>query len=99
MRYAFVRSLAVALWFITTAPATAAETHAAPSLLHAIELWLVSNFAIAPAKDPPNLVRVSPAMLVQIRYGPGSAVAPGDVVAAYDGSHRTIVTAVFRPRP
>jgi hypothetical protein len=90
MSYAFVRFLGVALWFTTTAPATAVETHAAPSLLATIELWLATNFALSPAKQPPDLVRVSAARLVEIRYGSVSAVAPGDVVAAYDDSRRTI---------
>jgi hypothetical protein len=35
-------------------------------------------------------VTVSATRLVEIRYGPASAVAPGDVMAAYDDDSRTI---------
>ncbi|MEX0697195.1 MAG: DUF6647 family protein [Dongiaceae bacterium] len=79
----------MALWLATTAPVAAAETQAAPSLLDMIELWLGANFSLAPAAEP-RLMTVPDARLVEIRYGPASAVAPGDVMAAYDDHSRTI---------
>lgn len=90
MRNPPLRSVAVALWLATTAPVAAAETQAAPSLLDMIELWLGANFSLAPAAEPPRLMTVPDARLVEIRYGPASAVAPGDVMAAYDDDNRTI---------
>lgn len=90
MRNASLRSVAVALWLTTTVPVADAESRAAPSLLETIELWLVANFALAPATEPPGIVTVPAATLVEIRYGPASPVTPGDVVAAYVEGSRTI---------
>lgn len=67
-----------------------AETQPAPSLLDMIELWLVSNFDLEPAKMPPQLQSLPAARLIELRYGPDSPVRPGDVVAAYDQGSRTI---------
>ena len=67
-----------------------AETQPAPSLLDMIELWLVSNFDLEPAKMPPQLQSLPAARLVELRYGPDSPVRPGDVFAAYDQDSRTI---------
>jgi hypothetical protein len=93
MQIAFVRSVAVALSLAVAAPAAAVETRAAPSLLDAIEMWLVASFGLAPTAEPPALVTVPAQRLVEIRYGPASSVASGDVVAAYDHGSRTIYLA------
>jgi len=52
-------------------------------LLDTIALWLARNFDLPLPDAPPRLVLAPPATLVALRYGPGSAVAPGDVVAVY----------------
>lgn len=90
MRIPSVRSVAVALWLAAATPIAAAEEQAAPSLLDTIELWLVANFELAPTTEHPRLVTVPAQKLVDIRYGPSSSVASGDVVAAYDKGSRTI---------
>jgi hypothetical protein len=90
MHAAYAKSVAIALWFAVAAPVAAAKAQAAPSLLDTIELWLVANFGLAPAAETPSLVTVPAQRLVEIRYGPTSSVAPGDVVAAYHESSRTI---------
>ncbi|MDP5308627.1 DUF6647 family protein [Paracoccus spongiarum] len=61
-----------------------------PSLLETIELWLVANFDLPAAENPPALGTMTAADLVALRYGPDSSVSPGDVVAAYDHGSRTI---------
>jgi hypothetical protein len=93
MQIASIRSVAVALWLAAAAPVAAVETRATPSLLDAIELWLVANFGLAPTAEPPALVTVPAQRLVEIRYGPGSSVAPGEMMAAYDHGSRTIYLA------
>lgn len=90
MRTTAAIPVVAALWFATTAPAASAEIKAPPSLLHVIEMWLYANFALPPAAKAPGLATLPAAKLVEIRYGLASGVAPGDVVAAYDGASRTI---------
>ena len=87
-----IPSIAAVLWFAVAAPA-AAEIQTAPFLLDTIELWLVTNFTLPPTAEPPRLVTVPALRLVEIRYGPASSVAPGDVMAAYEESSRTIYLA------
>lgn len=90
MRTASARiSAAIALCFAAATQAAVAETRS-PSLLEAIELWLVANFALAPAAAPPSLASLDAQLLVEMRYGPGSPVAPGEVVAVYDHAANTI---------
>ena len=81
-----VKSIAVAVCLAAATTAGAAETQTPPSLIDTIELWLVSNFDLKPATTPPDLARVSPSKLVEIRYGPASQVSPGQVLGAYDES-------------
>lgn len=90
MRIAAAISVAAALWFTTTTPATSAEVKLPPSLLHVIEMWLSANFDLPPAAKAPVLATLPASKLVEIRYGLASGVAPGDVVAAYDDASRTI---------
>lgn len=52
MQIASIRSVAVALWLAAAAPVAAVETRATPSLLDAIELWLVANSG---SRRRPNL--------------------------------------------
>lgn len=85
-----VKSIAVALCLAATTPAGASETQSPPSLIDTIELWLVANFDLEPAAVPPDLARVAPSKLVEIRYGPASQVSPGQVLGAYDETDRII---------
>lgn len=80
----------LALSLAAAAPAAAAEIRDPPTLIETIELWLVANFGLTAAAEPPNLVSIPASELVEIRYGPASSVAPGEVVAAYDEASRTI---------
>lgn len=79
-----------AFWFATTASTASAEIKPPPSLFDVIEMWLSANFDLLPAAKAPGLATLPAAKLVEIRYGLASGVAPGDVVAAYDGTSRTI---------
>ena len=89
--FATVRSTAFALCLAAVIPpATAADGVPPPSLLGTIELWLEVNFGLPPSKQSPLLATVSASRLVEIRYGAGSTVSPGEVVAAYDDLSRTI---------
>src|SRR5688500_1213719 len=89
MLVASARSAALALCLAAAAPA-AAENRLPPSLLDTIELWLGANFGLPPAGENPDLVIVPATRLVEIRYGAGSTVPPGEVVAAYDEKSRVI---------
>lgn len=79
-----VRSITAAVCLAAATPVAALEAEATPSLIDAIEMWLVANFDLEPASSPPDLVKVAPARLVEIRYGDTSLVSPGEVLAAYD---------------
>jgi len=70
--------------FVLATQAAISEPRDAPPLLDTISLWLVANFDLPVSAEPPNLVSVSDVDLVAMRYGPGSTVAPGTVVAVYD---------------
>jgi len=85
-----VRSIAVALCLAAATPVGAAEIRPPPSLIDTIELWLVANFDLEPAASPPDLMTVAASRLVEIRYGPASLVAPGEVMGAYDDASRII---------
>lgn len=61
----------------------------APSLLDTVMMWLAANFDLAIA-DAPALATVPDGELVAMRYGNGTAVRPGDVVAVYHDPGRTI---------
>lgn len=79
-----------ALCLAAATPATAAERLDPPPLTDTIVLWLGANFDLPSAVEAPVLVTVPAAELVTIRYGAGTTVAPGEVVAAYDDARRTI---------
>lgn len=83
-------SMAVASWAGGASAAAAVDGHAPPSLLDTIELWLVTNFDLAPAAYPPVLAIASDRALIEMRYGPASVAEPGDVVAAYQDAGGTI---------
>lgn len=89
MLVASARQIGLALCLATATPA-AAENRVRPSLLDTIELWLGANFGLPPAAEPPDILIVPATRLVEIRYGAGSMVPPGDVVAAYDYERRVI---------
>jgi hypothetical protein len=72
---------AIPLQPATTGPSAAVE--GLDILLDRIALWLARNFDLPLADTPPRLVLAPPATLVALRYGHGSAVAPGEVVAVY----------------
>ncbi|MEP2120713.1 MAG: DUF6647 family protein [Bauldia litoralis] len=84
------RSIIVALCLAAATPAAATEGQDSPSVIGAIELWLVANFDLEPATRSPDLAKVAPARLVEIRYGPASSVSPGAVMGAYDKASHTI---------
>lgn len=83
-------AIALCVALATAGPAAGATPRDAPSLLDTIMLWLVTNFDLAVSVDPPALVSVPDAELVTMRYGPGTDVRPGDVVAVYDDTDGTI---------
>jgi len=84
------RSATIALCMVVAAPAAGATPREAPPLLDTVILWLVNNFNLAAPAEPPALVTVPDAELVAMRYGTGTAVRPGQVVAVYDDDGRTI---------
>lgn len=79
-----------ALCLAVATPATAAERLDAPPLIDTIVLWLAANYNLPSSVEAPVLVTVPASELVVIRYGFGTTVAPGEVVAAYDDARRTI---------
>ena len=81
---------AITLCIAIAGSATGATPREAPSLLDTVMLWLVSNFDLDVSADPPALVTVPDTELVAMRYGIGTAVRPGEVVAVYDDHGRTI---------
>lgn len=83
-------SATIALCMALAAPAAGATPRDAPSLLDTVMLWLVTNFDLEAPVDAPALVTVPDAELVAMRYGIGTAVRPGEVVAVYDDPGRTI---------
>lgn len=83
----FWRAAAV---FVLATQAATSEPRDAPPLLDTIALWLVANFDLPVPAEPPDLVSVPDVDLVAMRYGPGSTVAPGTVVAVYDDVARII---------
>jgi hypothetical protein len=52
-------------------------------LLDTIAIWLARNFDLPLPDTPPRLALAPAATLVTLRYGPGSAAAPGEVAAVY----------------
>lgn len=88
-----VRAIAVALCLAVASPAAAATGAAAPSLIGTIELWLAANFDLEPAVRPPDLERIAPSRLVEIRYGSAAAASGIAVMGAYDAASRTIYLA------
>ncbi|WP_287177417.1 DUF6647 family protein [Mesorhizobium sp.] len=90
MNTSVLKCIAVGFCFATTAPVAAAEMQNTKPLLNAVELWLVANFRLPPATALPRVVTVPSPKLVEMRYGPGSQVAEGEVMAAYDEASRTI---------
>lgn len=90
MKFFNAGSVAVAFSLALAQPAAADGPRDAPPLLDTITLWLGTNFDLPVSAKPPALVGVPAAELVEMRYGPGSGVAPGDVVAVYDDAGGTI---------
>lgn len=91
MNLTVIGSAATAL-LLAAAPASA-EPRDAPLLLGTITLWLAANFDLPPDADLPALASVPDVELVTMRYGAGSGVEPGDVVAVYDDGAGTIYLA------
>jgi len=83
-------SVAIALCIVVAGTASGATPRDAPSLLGTVMLWLATNFDLAFSAEPPALVTVPDTELVAMRYGVGTAVRPGEVVAVYDDPGRTI---------
>ena len=83
-------SVAIALCIAVAGTASGATLRDAPSLLGTVMLWLATNFDLAFSAEPPALVTVPDTELVAMRYGVGTAVRPGEVVAVYDDPGRTI---------
>lgn len=81
---------AIALCIAFTGPAAADTPRDAPTVLDTVMLWLVANFDLAATKELPALASVSDAELVAMRYGEGTPVRPGEVLALYDDPGRTI---------
>jgi hypothetical protein len=79
-----------ALCLAAATPATAAERLDAPPLIDTIALWLAANFDLPSPVEAPLLITVPAAELVAIRYGSGTTVPPGEIVATYDDARRTI---------
>lgn len=90
MSFLCKRAATVALYMAVAGSASGATPRDAPSLLFTVMLWLAANFDLAVSAEPPALVTVPDAELVAMRYGAGTAVRPGEVVAVYDDSGRTI---------
>ncbi|MFX0547453.1 DUF6647 family protein [Roseovarius sp. S1116L3] len=90
MNFLCKSSAAIALCIAAAAPAASATQRDAPSLLDTVVLWLVANFDLAAPSDSPALATVPDAELVAMRYGIGTDVRPGEVVAVYDDRGRTI---------
>ena len=80
-----IRNTATVLFLAGAGPA-AAEPLQPPPLLDTIALWLEVNFDLPAAQKHPTLATLPAAELVEIRYGAGSSVSPGEVVAVYDDS-------------
>jgi hypothetical protein len=83
-------TVALCIAIAIAGPAAEAAPRNEPSLLHTITLWLAANFDLVVSMDSPALVSVPDAELIAMRYGPGTAVRPGDVAAVYDDRGRTI---------
>lgn len=66
------------------------STREPPSLLDTVMLWLATNFDLAVSTKPPVLFTVPDAKLAEMRYGIETVFRPGDVVAVYDHTARTI---------
>lgn len=81
---------AIALCFALSSPAAGGTARDAPSLLDTVMLWLVANFDLAVTAELPSLASLPDAELVAMRYGEGTPVRPGEVVALYDDPGRTI---------
>ncbi|WP_211217817.1 DUF6647 family protein [Fodinicurvata sediminis] len=87
---AVMKSIVFALFVASIGQVSANEPQAPPSLLDTITLWLAANFELPSSPEPPALVTVPASVLVEIRYGSAGSVSPGDVMALYDDTSRTI---------
>lgn len=85
-----VTGAALAIWMAIAGPGHAAGKQTVPSLLDAIELWLVSNFELEPAEISPRIEFVSRETLLEIRYGSLAFADWVDVVAAYEDDEHII---------
>lgn len=90
MHASTLKSAILALYLAAATPVAAGEFQDPTTLIETLELWLVANFDLTAAAEPPDLVAIPASKLVEIRYGSASSVAPGEVVAAYDDASRTI---------
>jgi hypothetical protein len=90
MRFPVMGPMALALCLAGAAPVAATGPGNPPPLLDTIALWLGVNYGLPEPAAAPALVRVRPSKLVTMRYGAGTTVPPGDVVAVYDDGARTI---------
>lgn len=88
-----IRSAAIAVCLAVSTPVAGAKPIQPPSLIDTIAIWLEANFDLPPTDKLPVLSTLPAAELVEIRYGPGSSVAPGEVMAAYDEDTQTIYLA------
>jgi hypothetical protein len=59
-------------------------------LLDMVVAWLASNFDLPASSESPSLFFASPETLARMRYGPGVAYDPGEVVAVYRDDENAI---------
>lgn len=76
-------ALPIAIYLSVAPPVVAADQYDSPALVDTIVLWLTANYGLPAPLQPPIIVRVPPAKLVEMRYGTPDAVRLGDVVAVY----------------
>jgi hypothetical protein len=91
--HAATKSAVIAVCLALSTPVAVAKPVQPPSLIDIIATWLEANFDLPSTEKLPTLATLPAAELVEIRYGPGSTVAPGEVVAAYDDDTQTIYLA------
>lgn len=84
------RFATIALCVAVAGTSTGATSRDEPSLLDTVMLWLATNFDLAVSARLPALVAVPDAELVAMRYGIGTTVRAGEVLAVYDDSGPTI---------
>jgi hypothetical protein len=85
------RGAVIGLCLICAAGATAAGSREPPPFLDAVTMWLVANYGLVAANEVPALVAAPDADLVAMRYGAGTEVRPGEVIALYRDDLGTIL--------